>query len=421
MGKNFILILIVFVFAYLFPQQLWAEYKQTKIVVLDFQLQGTEFANQDLGKIVAEWLVTAMVKDGRFEVIERRLLTKILAEHQLAMTGIVNPDQIQKIGKILGAEVLISGAVMQVGTLLEVNTRIIDIETGSIIAAERVKSDTVTSLEDMVVSVAAQVMKDFPLKGYVAKREKDKVVIDLGRQAGVKKGMQFIVYQEGKVIKHPKTGEILEIEKLEVGRVEVFSVSDTIAWATIIRENVAHAITYGHMIQGATKNVLPEQDLLTRKVEIFENKNGKSFLSQATDNVLTWTYQISKTDDDTYAGFNINITPQSMQDRIVKVEVTSQGGIPLFLRLYSFVQGYSQRDDDETFVPVEAYMNLKPGSQTVTLEPSQLSVPEWWREEYDGKVPFAPDDIRMLEFEAEVDEDIGPLSDKLIIHSITLQ
>ena len=61
----------------LMPVSASAEFTKTKIAVLDFQMQGEEQENQDMGSIVAEWFITAMVKEGRFDVIERRLLQKI--------------------------------------------------------------------------------------------------------------------------------------------------------------------------------------------------------------------------------------------------------------------------------------------------------------------------------------------------------
>ena len=60
-----------------------------------------------------------------------------------------------------------------------------------------------------------------------------------------------------------------------------------------------------------------------------------------------------------------------------------------FIRFYSFTPGYSKDHDEETFIPVEAFLNLKPGYQEVLLEPSKLTVPTWWREDYkDFKVAF---------------------------------
>ena len=89
-----------------------ADFKKNKIAVLDFQMQGKNYQNNDMGAIVAEWLITALVKEGRFDVVERRLLKKILTEHQLAMSGVVDDKSISELGQILGVKIIISGAVL---------------------------------------------------------------------------------------------------------------------------------------------------------------------------------------------------------------------------------------------------------------------------------------------------------------------
>ena len=83
-----------------------ADFQKTKIAVLDFQLQGKGYETEDMGKLVAEWLVTALVKEGRFDVVERRLPEKILNEQKLVMTGVVNESSATKLGKLLGVKVI---------------------------------------------------------------------------------------------------------------------------------------------------------------------------------------------------------------------------------------------------------------------------------------------------------------------------
>ena len=90
-----------------------ADFRKTKLAVLDFQLQGEGFETQDMGIIVAEWFITALVKAGRFEVIERGLLKKLLEEQKLSMTGIVDATTATKIGKFLGVKTIISGSVIK--------------------------------------------------------------------------------------------------------------------------------------------------------------------------------------------------------------------------------------------------------------------------------------------------------------------
>jgi curli biogenesis system outer membrane secretion channel CsgG len=69
--KKFMLLFLVLVFSALLPSSATADFKRTKVAVLDFQLKGQGHDIADMGKIVAEWLINALVKDGRFEVIDR--------------------------------------------------------------------------------------------------------------------------------------------------------------------------------------------------------------------------------------------------------------------------------------------------------------------------------------------------------------
>lgn len=229
------------------------DFKKNKIAVLDFQMQGKKNQHTDMGAIVAEWLITALVKEGRFDVVERRLLQKILAEHQLAMSGVVDDKSISELGQILGVKIIISGAVLSFQNIIEANARIIDVSNGSIIAAESVKSNSAAGLEALVIQMAQKIIKDFPLEGYIVMRKGDRVSIDLGKRTGVRVGMQFIVYKEGNVIKHPKTGEILDIENLETGKIKITRVRESIANADITKEKDPGAIKYGQMVKSVSQ------------------------------------------------------------------------------------------------------------------------------------------------------------------------
>ncbi len=234
-----------------------ADFKKNKIAVLDFQMQGKQYQNNDMGAIVAEWLITALVKEGRFDVVERRLLQKVLQEHQLAMSGVVDDTSISELGTILGVKIIISGAVLHFQNIIEVNARIIDVSNGSIIAAESVKSSSAVGLEDLVVQMAQIIIKDFPLEGYIVRRNGDKVFIDLGKIAGVKVGMRFMTYKEGNVIKHPKTGEVLDVEIIETGKLKITRVRDRIANAEIVEEDIPGTIVYGQMVKSISQDTQP--------------------------------------------------------------------------------------------------------------------------------------------------------------------
>jgi len=232
----------------LLPGPATAEFTKTRIAVLDFQMQGEDFGNKDMGSIVAEWFITALVKEGRFDVIERRLLEKVLDEQKLSMTGVLDETSLTQIGKLLGVKVVISGSMMKVRNVLEVNARIIDVENASIIAAENVKGSTTSRLQDLIVEMSKKIIRNFPLEGYVVNRDGKKVSIDLGSRAGVKRGMEFVVYREGEVIKHPKTGEVLDVKRINTGRIRIENVFSKISEAEILAEEEENAIKYGQLV-----------------------------------------------------------------------------------------------------------------------------------------------------------------------------
>ena len=249
--KRHIAFLLVLTFFISIPLAANADFKRTKIAVLDFSLKGSGFETEDMGAIVAEWFITAFVKEGRFDVVERGLLKKILNEQKLGMSGVVDETTATKIGKLLGVKIIISGPVLKLQNILEINARIIDVETASIIAAENVKSSAAAQLQDLVVQMSAKIIKNFPLEGYVVSRKtgKLKASIDLGRIAGVKEGMEFIVYKEGKIIRHPKTKEVLDVETIETGRLIITKVRNKISKTDIVEEKTPGAVKFGQMVK----------------------------------------------------------------------------------------------------------------------------------------------------------------------------
>jgi len=70
------------------------------------------------------------------------------------------------------------------------------------------------------------------LKGHVLQvLSPYKVLISLGRQQGVRKGMKFIIYEEGEVIYDPKSRKPVEKLELVKGEVEVIHVQERMSTA----------------------------------------------------------------------------------------------------------------------------------------------------------------------------------------------
>jgi curli biogenesis system outer membrane secretion channel CsgG len=60
-------------------------------------------------------LVTYLVKDGTYSVIERKALDKIIAEQNFSTSDRANPASAAKLGKLLGVDAIIVGSITQFG------------------------------------------------------------------------------------------------------------------------------------------------------------------------------------------------------------------------------------------------------------------------------------------------------------------
>jgi curli biogenesis system outer membrane secretion channel CsgG len=99
----------------------WAQDKK-RVAVMNFDYAAVRSSSTavfgsdvDVGKGIADLLVTRLVNDGKYSVIERKQLDKIISEQNFSNSDRANPDTAAKIGRILGVDAIIVGSVTQLG------------------------------------------------------------------------------------------------------------------------------------------------------------------------------------------------------------------------------------------------------------------------------------------------------------------
>ncbi|MGQ0645913.1 MAG: CsgG/HfaB family protein, partial [Elusimicrobiota bacterium] len=73
------------------------------------------WGGKSVGDGMADMLATALVKSGRYRVMERQQMEHLLKEQGLGAAGVVTPQSAAKIGKMLGVELAVMGAVTEFG------------------------------------------------------------------------------------------------------------------------------------------------------------------------------------------------------------------------------------------------------------------------------------------------------------------
>src|SRR5215472_6717894 len=72
-------------------------------------------SDQDVGKGISDLLVQKLVQDGKYSVIERNAIDKVLAEQNFGNSDRVDSSTAAQIGRILGVDAVILGSVTQFG------------------------------------------------------------------------------------------------------------------------------------------------------------------------------------------------------------------------------------------------------------------------------------------------------------------
>lgn len=115
---------------------------------------------QGLGKTLSEMLITALIQDQKYIVMERLQLEKILQEQSLSQTGVIDEETALKVGKLSGLEAVILGSVSRLNRTVEADVRLIDVETGKALGAASGTVDDVEKLRDLANELAGK-LKDF--------------------------------------------------------------------------------------------------------------------------------------------------------------------------------------------------------------------------------------------------------------------
>ena len=91
-------------------------------------------AKERTGFALAELLTHHLMTAPAFAVVERTELERVLTEQSLQASATIDPDSAVKVGKLLGARLLVLGSAEKVGGKYSVNARSVETETGRVLS-----------------------------------------------------------------------------------------------------------------------------------------------------------------------------------------------------------------------------------------------------------------------------------------------
>jgi hypothetical protein len=124
------------------------------VAILDFDTDTVSAPN--LGSQIGETLAVMLSDETGFTLVDRASITKVLAEHSMNLSGLMNPDDAIKIGKLIGARILITGKVFVLDKQVFMTAKLIGTET-SIVQGVLIHGDKDADLAPLVLSLADKV------------------------------------------------------------------------------------------------------------------------------------------------------------------------------------------------------------------------------------------------------------------------
>lgn len=225
------------------------------------------YAPEYTGPAMTSAVTDALVRAGKFNVVARANLDKVLAEQRLNNSDLVDPKSAQNVGRLLGAKYVVAGSLVSVRWApgfftkdvyeTKVQIQLVETETGSIKISETYTgtesrlgmardfgttnitlAEGIKCFEKNLVVISQQfvdrVNQLSPLEGFIATIDGNRVAINVGEAAGAKVGQEYLVLTEGKAIKDPISGETLSVQTTKVARLLVTAVEPKLAWTTIV-------------------------------------------------------------------------------------------------------------------------------------------------------------------------------------------
>jgi len=219
---------------------------RTSLLVLPFEYRG---AAGERGAMADDYLMEAFAQLNRFTLVEREKLDQVLLEQKLSREKLTMPAQSIALGRLLAADQLLYGRIDETGGETVVTLRIVEAST----SAARDYSAAAAApgahaFRRLMTGLAARVAADFPLvEGRIIRAAGDSYKADFAG-AGLRNGLEVIIYRWGEEVRHPATARQLGRRAIRIASGTITAVTGRTSSLVLSRVEKGRKVNEGDLV-----------------------------------------------------------------------------------------------------------------------------------------------------------------------------
>jgi curli biogenesis system outer membrane secretion channel CsgG len=105
------------------------------VAVWDLDDMSPGLARETLGELFAAQVMDVLKNKGEYTVVERARLLRVLEELRLGSSSLVDEQTRMRLGKLVGARLMVFGGYQVIGGQMRVDLRLVEVETGKVVKA----------------------------------------------------------------------------------------------------------------------------------------------------------------------------------------------------------------------------------------------------------------------------------------------
>ncbi len=138
---------------------LYSEEGKKVLAILDIEAKSE--VKEEIAGFVTERIRVEMFKLGKYKIVERQKMNKVLEEQKLSLITSDDENYIKRVGNLLSADEILVGSLSYLEKMYYLNVRIIEVKNGEMVFGDTEKASSISDLSEAAENIALKIADSY--------------------------------------------------------------------------------------------------------------------------------------------------------------------------------------------------------------------------------------------------------------------